>query len=102
MPPSHPARISGGCTNWPKSTACRSFPWACRTIWRRPSKRAPPAYALAPRCLERERKRLSVDSNPDVPEVDWYKDFGSFKIWGDGLLPKTFLLHGRAAKGKAV
>jgi hypothetical protein len=37
-----------------------------------------------------------------VPEVDWYKDFGSFKIWGDGLLPKTFLLHGRAAKGKAV
>ncbi|MGA3019342.1 MAG: hypothetical protein ABSF62_19630 [Bryobacteraceae bacterium] len=46
--------------------------------------------------------RLWIDSNPEVPEDDWYKDFGSFKICGNGSLPKTFLLRGEAAKGKAV
>jgi hypothetical protein len=46
--------------------------------------------------------RLWVDSSPEVPEGDWYKDFGSFKICGHGSLPKTFLLRGQAAKGKAV
>jgi len=37
------------------------------------------------------RLRLRVDSNPEVPEGDWYKDFGTFKICGNGSLPKTFL-----------
>jgi hypothetical protein len=46
--------------------------------------------------------RLWIDSKPEVPEDDWYKDFGSFKICGKGPLPKTFLLRGQAAKGKAV
>lgn len=46
--------------------------------------------------------RLWIDSNPEVPEGDWYKDFGSFKICGNGSLPKTFLLRGQAAKGDAV
>jgi hypothetical protein len=46
--------------------------------------------------------RLWIDSNPEVPDGDWYKDSGSFKICGNGSLPKTFLLQGQAAKGKAV
>jgi len=46
--------------------------------------------------------RLWIDSNPEVPEGDWYKDFGSFKICGSGSLPKTFLRRGQAARGKAV
>ena len=46
--------------------------------------------------------RLWIDSNPEVPEGDWYRDFGSFKICGSGALPKTFLLPGQAAKGKAI
>ena len=46
--------------------------------------------------------RLWIDSKPEVPEDDWYKDFGSFKICGKGSLPKTFLLRGQTAKGKAV
>ena len=46
--------------------------------------------------------RLWMDSKPEVPEDDWYKDFGSFKICGKGSLPKTFLLRGQAARGKAV
>ena len=31
-----------------------------------------------------------------------YKDFGSFKICGNGSVPKTFLLRGQAGKGKAL
>ena len=46
--------------------------------------------------------RLSIDSHPEVPEGDWYRDFGSCKICGNGSLPKTFLLRGQAAKGKAL
>jgi hypothetical protein len=46
--------------------------------------------------------RVWIESKPDVPEGDWYKDFGTFKICGQGSLPKTFLLRGQAAKGSAV
>jgi len=30
------------------------------------------------------RLRLWVEMRPEVPEGDWYKDFGSFKICGGG------------------
>lgn len=43
--------------------------------------------------------RLWIEARPEVPEGDWYKDFGSFKICGSGALAKTFLLRGQAAKG---
>ena len=46
--------------------------------------------------------RLWIESQPDVPEGDWHKDFGSFKICGQGEWPKTFLSKGQAAKGKAL
>jgi hypothetical protein len=46
--------------------------------------------------------RLWIESRPEVPEGDWYKDFGSFKICGQGSFPKTFLLRGHAAKGEAL
>jgi hypothetical protein len=46
--------------------------------------------------------RLWIDSKPEVPQGDWFKDFGSFKICGRGSLPKTFLLRGQAAKGEAL
>jgi hypothetical protein len=46
--------------------------------------------------------RLWVESKPEVPEGDWYKDFGSFKIGGHGSFPKTFLLRGQAVKGEEV
>jgi hypothetical protein len=46
--------------------------------------------------------RLWIDSQPEVPQGDWFKDFGSFKICGQGSLPKTFLRRGQAAKGSAV
>ena len=43
-----------------------------------------------------------VRLNPAAPEGDWYKDFGSFKLCGEGPYPKTFLLPGQVAKGKAL
>ena len=46
--------------------------------------------------------RLWMDSQPDVPEQDWFKDFGSFKICGRGPYPKTFLLRGQPATGEAL
>ncbi|HEV2689284.1 MAG TPA: hypothetical protein VGV35_12045 [Bryobacteraceae bacterium] len=46
--------------------------------------------------------RAWIESLPEVPEGEWYKDFGSFKICGRGSIPKTFLLHGQAARGKPV
>lgn len=46
--------------------------------------------------------RLWIESKPEAPEGDWYKDFGSFKICGHGAYPKTFLLRGQAGKGEAL
>jgi hypothetical protein len=46
--------------------------------------------------------RLWIATQPEVPEGEWYKDFGSFKICGRGSYPKTFLLRSQVAKGKAL
>jgi hypothetical protein len=48
------------------------------------------------------RLRLWVETRPDVPEGCWYKDFGSFKLCGEGKLPKTFLLAGQGAAGRKL
>jgi len=48
------------------------------------------------------RLRLWMESNPEVPEGLWYKDFGSFKLCGEGSLPKTFLLPGQPARGRQL
>jgi len=59
----------------------------------------------------RERKITAEDlyqlkawreSEPEAPDGPWYKDFGSFKICGQGPQPKTFLLRGQAATGQAL
>jgi hypothetical protein len=49
-----------------------------------------------------DKLRIWVESHPQVPEGEWYKDFGSFKLCGKGAYPKTFLLAGQPAKGLAV
>jgi hypothetical protein len=43
--------------------------------------------------------KLWRESEPEAPEGLWYKDFGSFKICGEGRYPKTFLLPGQPARG---
>jgi hypothetical protein len=46
--------------------------------------------------------RLWMETKPDVPEGPWYKDFGSYKLCGEGKYPKTFLLAGQLAVGRRL
>ena len=62
---------------------------------------------LLPRLKERRiteedllKLMLWRQSGPDAPEGLWYKDFGSFKVCGEGRFPKTFLLKGQPARGR--
>ena len=59
----------------------------------------------------RERKIAAEDlfrlkewreSEPNAPDGPWYKDFGTFKICGEGQYPKTFLLRGQPARGEKL
>jgi len=49
------------------------------------------------RVTDLNKLQIWVESRPIVPE--WFKDFGSFKLCGEGPYPKTFLLPGQAARG---
>lgn len=40
-----------------------------------------------------------LELQPDVPEGDWYKDFGSFVLAGRGPLILTFLSPGQIPYG---
>jgi len=46
--------------------------------------------------------RVWMESKPNVPDGPWYKDFGSFKLCGDGKYPKTFLAVGQTATGQKL
>jgi len=46
--------------------------------------------------------KLWRESEPDAPDGAWFKDFGTFKICGEGKYPKTFLLAGQAARGQKL
>ncbi len=46
--------------------------------------------------------RLWIETQPTTPDGHWFKDFGSFKLCGEGPYPKTFLLKGQAATGKPL
>jgi hypothetical protein len=37
------------------------------------------------------RLRIWLETRPSVPTGSWYKDFGSFKLCGEGEYPKTML-----------
>ena len=43
-----------------------------------------------------------LDTEPDVPDGEWYKRFSGMAVCGEGELIKTFLLPGQAAKGKRL
>ena len=46
--------------------------------------------------------RVWLETHPEVPEGPWHKDLGSFKLCGEGKLPKAFLLPGQAAIGRKL
>ena len=41
-----------------------------------------------------------LDTEPDVPEGEWYKRFSGMTVFGEGELIKTLLMLGQAPKGK--
>jgi hypothetical protein len=43
-----------------------------------------------------------LDTEPKVPEGEWYKRFSGISVCGEGELIKTFLLPGQAPKGKRI
>jgi hypothetical protein len=43
-----------------------------------------------------------LDTEPEVPEGEWYKRFTGMTECGEGELIKTFLLPGQAPKGKRL
>jgi hypothetical protein len=48
------------------------------------------------------RLRVWIESAPEVPAGKWYKDFGSFRLCGEGPYPKTFLLAEQPARGSKL
>jgi len=46
--------------------------------------------------------KLWRESEPEAPDGPWFKDFGSFKVCGEGKYPKTFLLRGQPARGQKL
>lgn len=46
--------------------------------------------------------RVWLETRPNVPEGAWFKDFGSFKLCGEGKYPKTFLAAGQVATGEKL
>lgn len=48
------------------------------------------------------RLRRWLETGPNVPTGPWFKDFGSFKLCGEGKYPKTFLLAGQIATGEKL
>ena len=49
-----------------------------------------------------ERLAKWLDTEPEVPEVEWYKRLSGMTVCGKGALVKTFLLPGQAPKGQRV
>lgn len=69
--------------------------------------------ALFQHLLDRiERRKISagqlarlaswLDTEPDVPEGEWYKRFSGMTVCGEGELIKTLLLPGQHPIGKRV
>jgi hypothetical protein len=49
-----------------------------------------------------EKLRVWVDSDPDLPAGQWFRDFGSFKIVGEGPNPLSFLNSDQSAFGEEI
>ena len=50
--------------------------------------------------LEALRRWISTD--PEVPDGPWWKNFGTFKLTGEGQFPKTFLTRHQSAFGQEL
>ena len=73
-------------------------------LWAKARSESPPVPPDHLACENHPRYTLRLwrESEPEAPDGPWYKDFGSFKICGQGEFSKTFLLKGHAAKGESL
>lgn len=46
--------------------------------------------------------RRWVETSPEAPDGDWYKDFGAFFLVGHGAYPKTILDKNKVPYGKQI
>jgi hypothetical protein len=44
------------------------------------------------------RLRVWMETKPEVPEGPWYKDFGSFKLCGEGHAPENVPFAGASGR----
>ncbi len=75
--------------------------WKSLPAWKR--------QKLADRVRSREisaadirRLQEWIETDPEVPEDEWCKDFGSFKVAGKGAEPSTFLTADQPCWGKKL
>jgi hypothetical protein len=54
------------------------------------------------RSSQLERLATWLDTEPDVPEGQWYKRFSGMTVCGEGDLVKTCLIPGQHPKGERV
>jgi hypothetical protein len=52
--------------------------------------------------IDLQNLKLWIDDEPEVPDGKWYKDFGTFKLCGEGDTPSTFLEAHHSAYGVEV
>jgi hypothetical protein len=43
-----------------------------------------------------------LETEPEVPDGQWYRRFSGMTVCGEGELIKTFLLPGQAPKGRRI
>jgi hypothetical protein len=43
-----------------------------------------------------------IETAPEVPDGEWCKDFGSFKVVGEGFEPSTFLTKDQPCWGQRL
>ncbi len=43
-----------------------------------------------------------INTNPELPDHQWCKDFGTFELVGEGAIPKTFLRKDQACAGERI
>jgi hypothetical protein len=43
-----------------------------------------------------------INTDPELPSGSWCKDFGTFKLVGEGPIPKTFLARDQSCTGELI
>jgi hypothetical protein len=73
--------------------------WKSLPAWKR-SKLAERVRLREISAADIRRLQEWIERDPEVPDDEWCKDFGSFKVVGKGSEPSTFLTGNQPCWGK--